>query len=105
MEKKPRFFAQMQERYPQYMDALKVLGDAAKEAGPIDEKTAHLIQIAAAAVLRSEGAVHSHAKRAVKSGCTDEEIRHAIILLTPTIGYPTVAAALTWIDDILCPTP
>ncbi len=97
----PKFFQRMQNRYPQYMDALKIMGDVSKSAGPIDEKTGHLIQIAASAVLRAEGAVHSHTKRALHAGCTDEEIRHAVILLTPTIGYPTVASALSWIDDIL----
>jgi len=30
-----------------------------------------------------------------------EEIYHAIILLTSTIGFPTVAAALSWTDDVI----
>ena len=57
------------------------------------------MQLAAAAAIRSEGSVHSHARRATEAGATPEEIHHAILLLTSTIGFPTVAAALSWIDD------
>lgn len=50
------------------MRAVDNLGKAVKEAGPIDEKTAHLIQLASAATVKSEGAVHSHARRALEAG-------------------------------------
>ena len=32
---------------------------------------------------------------------TPEEIYHALMLLTSTLGYPTVSAALSWAEDIL----
>jgi alkylhydroperoxidase/carboxymuconolactone decarboxylase family protein YurZ len=49
--------------------------------------------------VHSEGSVHSHARRARKAGATADEINHAILLLTSTIGFPSVAAALSWVDD------
>lgn len=101
MSELPKHFMKMQERYGEVMDKLGALGDATDKAGPIDAKTAHLIQIAAAAVLKSEGAVHSHTRRAMKAGATPEEIRHAVMLMLPTVGYPTVAAAMSWVDDVL----
>ena len=67
----------------------------------MDGKTAQLIQLAAAAAQGSEGAVHSHARRALEAGAQAEEIRHAVILLTNTLGFPTVSAALSWIEDVL----
>jgi 4-carboxymuconolactone decarboxylase len=45
--------------------------------------------------------VHSHVRRAVENGAPPEEIYHAIILLTSTIGFPTVSAALSWAEDVL----
>ncbi|MBI5420184.1 MAG: carboxymuconolactone decarboxylase family protein [Deltaproteobacteria bacterium] len=63
--------------------------------------TDQLIQLAAAASIRSEGSVHSHVRRALDAGATPEEVRHALILLTSTIGFPTVAAAMTWAGDLL----
>lgn len=97
----PKHFLKMQDRYGDVMAKLKELGEATDKAGPIDTKTAHLIQIAAAAVMRSEGAVHSHARRAMKAGVPADEIRHAVMLTLPTIGYPNMAAAMSWVDDIL----
>ncbi len=88
-------------RHPQLLDAVDALGMAVAKAGPLSEKTRQLVQLAAAAAIRSEGAVHSHARRAVEAGASAEEVRHAILLLTSTIGFPTVVAAMTWADDVL----
>ena len=99
--KVPRNYLKLKEREGAFIEAVEALGVAAKQAGPLDEKTTQLIQIGAAAGIRSEGSVHSHVRRALDAGATPEEIRHALILLTSTIGFPTVAAALSWAGDIL----
>ncbi len=91
----------MKARHPQLLDAVDGLGTAVAEAGPLSDKVRQLVQLAAAAAIRSEGAVHSHARRAVEAGASAEEVRHAILLLTSTIGFPTVVAAMTWADDVL----
>jgi AhpD family alkylhydroperoxidase len=91
----------MKERHPQLLEAVDALGVAVAKAGPLSEKARQLVQLAAAAAIRSEGAVHSHARRAVEAGASAEEVRHAILLLTSTIGFPTVVAAMTWADDVL----
>ena len=97
----PEHYVSVQKRYPNVIVALEGLGSAVRKAGPLDIKTGHLVQLAAAAGTRSEGSVHSHVRRAIEAGATPEEIRHAMILLTSTIGYPAVAAALSWVDDVL----
>jgi len=91
----------IRKRFKKYFKAVDSLGKAAKTSGPIKSKTSQLIQLAAAAAIRSEGAVHSHAKRALQAGAKPEEIYQAILLLTSTIGFPTVSAALSWVDDVL----
>lgn len=101
MSKLPKQYEKLKRRFGSYMNAVDNLGRAVKEAGPIDEKTAHLIQLAAAAAVKSEGAVHSHTRRALEAGAKPEEIYHALILLTSIIGFPNVSAALSWADDIL----
>jgi alkylhydroperoxidase/carboxymuconolactone decarboxylase family protein YurZ len=58
------------------------------------------MQLAAAAAIRSEGAVHSHTRRALEAGAAADEICHALILLTSTIGFPNVMAALSWAEDV-----
>ncbi|MDR4509266.1 MAG: carboxymuconolactone decarboxylase family protein [Candidatus Brocadiaceae bacterium] len=97
----PKKYLQIKERHEKLFHAVDTLGTVAKQEGPLDEKTAQLIQLAAAASIKSEGSVHSHARRAIEGGATPEEIYHAIILLTSTIGFPSVVAALSWADDVL----
>jgi len=83
------------------MEKQQQLGKAVREAGPIDEKSSQLIQLGAAAAIRAEGSVHSHVKRALDAGASADEIYHAIVLLTSTIGFPAVAAALSWAREIV----
>lgn len=98
---RPSFYRSLKERHPGYMQALDNLGIAVRQAGPLDEQTVQLVQLAAAAATRSEGGVHSHTRRALQCGVKPEAIRHALIALTSTVGFPTVVAALSWADDQL----
>lgn len=100
-DKLPRHYLFEKKEHAEFMDAVEALGKVVREQGPLDAKTTHLIQLAAAIAIHSEGAVHSHVRRALESGATPEEIYHCIILLTSTIGFPTVSAALSWAEDIL----
>ena len=98
---RPEAYAKIKKNYPALVSALDEVGKAVRGLGPIDEKHAHLIQLAAAASARSQGAVHSHVRRALAAGATADEIHHAILLLTSTVGFPAVVAALCWADDIV----
>lgn len=97
----PEKYREQKIRYPELFAALESLGESAKRAGPIEEKTAQLIQLAASAAIRSEGAVHSHTRRARDAGASADEIHHTLLLLTSTIGLPGVTAAMSWADDVL----
>ena len=100
-DKIPDWFLSLKKNHADFINAVDELGKLVRHEGPLDEKTGHLIQLAAAAAIRSEGAVHSHARRAIEAGAKSDEIYHAIILLTNTIGFPTVSAALSWIEDVI----
>ncbi len=101
MSEMPKFYQKMEKDYKEVMASVDRLGKAVQNAGPLDEKVTQLIKLAAAATQKSEGAVHSHARRAMEAGASPEEICHAVILLVPTIGYPNAAAALSWVQDLL----
>jgi 4-carboxymuconolactone decarboxylase len=100
-EKLPGHYLFEKNQHKDFIEAVEALGKVVRTQGPLEDKTAHLIQLAAAIAIHSEGAVHSHVRRALESGATPEEVYHAIILLTNTIGFPTVSAALSWAEDIL----
>lgn len=97
----PKNYTHIRQKFPDLAKAIDGLGKAAKAEGPIDRKTAHLIQLAAAVSIHSEGAAKSHTRQALAAGATADEIHHAILLLTSTIGFPTMSAALSWVDDEL----
>lgn len=97
----PDNYKTITERFKEYGKALDELGRVAKEIGPLDEKSCQLIQLAACAAIRSEGGVHSHARRAIMHGATDDELYHSLLILTSTIGYPNVAAGISWVEDII----
>lgn len=99
--KYPRWYGFIKQNHPKFMECLERLGEAVRREGPLDEKTAHLVQLAAAAAVRSQGSVHSHVRRAREAGASPAEIYHALLLLTSTIGFPTVSAALSWAHDLL----
>lgn len=94
-------YLKLKERHAELIEAVEVMGNAARSAGPLDEKAVQLIKLAAAAAIGSKGALRSHALRALEAGASIEEVRHAIIVLTSTIGFPTVAAALARIDEVV----
>lgn len=98
---KPTHYLRVKEEFPEYISAVEGLGQAAKMESSLDEKSIQLIQLAASVAIRSEGAVHSHARRALEAGVTAEEIKRSVLLLTSTIGFPLVMAGLTWINDIV----
>jgi AhpD family alkylhydroperoxidase len=97
----PKRYKRFMEEFPEVAEAYEKLGDAVHKAGPLDEKTRALIKLAVSTGARMEGAVHSHTRKALKSGVTKEEIRQVAMLSMPTIGMPNAMAALSWIDEIL----
>jgi AhpD family alkylhydroperoxidase len=101
MPKLPNQYTSIQKRYKGLIRTVENVGKAAKAAGPLNKMIAELVQLAAAAAIRSEGSVHSHTRRALAAGARPEEVRHTVVLLTSTIGFPTVSAALSWVDDVL----
>ena len=97
----PKRYLKFQNDYPEVAKAYEEMGDAVHHAGPLDDKTRALIKLAISTGARLEGAVHSHTKKALKAGCTAEEMHQAVLLALPTIGLPSTMAAMSWVDDII----
>ena len=87
-------------QWPEIWSAYSALGKACAESGPLPAETRRLVKLALAIGAGSEGAVHSHVRRALAEGHAPEAIRQVAMLAIPTIGFPHAAAALTWVDDI-----
>ena len=98
---KPTFYNKIGKQFPEVFKAVENLGTTLRTAGPLDEKTSHLIQLAAAAAMGSEGSACSHTHRALQAGASPEEIYHTLLLLVSTIGFPQSMAAMSWVQAVL----
>ena len=96
----PKHFTKFTKNYPEVAEAYSALGDAVHKAGPLDEKTRALIKIAISGGSKTQGAFHAHVRKARQLGVSYDEIRHAALLSTPTIGFPNMMALMSWIEDV-----
>ncbi|MCH8170540.1 MAG: carboxymuconolactone decarboxylase family protein [Bacteroidetes bacterium] len=101
MSEIPKRYLKFKEDYPKVAEAYEAMGDAVHSAGALDDKTRALIKLAISTGAKLEGAVHSHTRKAIKAGTTPVELRQVAILSLPTIGLPSMMAALSWIDDVV----
>lgn len=97
----PSTASDLADKHPEVWEEYADLGKACSEAGPIEGEEKRLVKLALAAGSESEGAVHSHVRRALEEGVDPEALRHVALLAVPTIGFPKAMAVLTWIDDLV----
>ena len=100
-DKLPDFLQGVIEEYPEVWQAYQTLGESCGTAGPLDSKTVRLTKLALAIGAKSEGAVHSHTRRALREGITREEIQQVALLAVTSIGWSSSMAALSWIQDVV----
>ncbi|HYF27478.1 MAG TPA: carboxymuconolactone decarboxylase family protein [Baekduia sp.] len=97
----PDIYKGVADRYPDVHRALEALGAACYAAGPLDDRTARLIKLGIAIGAQADGAVRSHARRALTEGIGADEIRQVALLALTTGGFPTTVAGLGWIEEVL----
>jgi alkylhydroperoxidase/carboxymuconolactone decarboxylase family protein YurZ len=83
------------------MQAYESFGQAARLAGPLSEREIALVKLAISVGAGLEGAAHSHCRKAIQAGCTAGELRHVAIVSAPTIGFPAMMRARSWVEDVL----
>jgi 4-carboxymuconolactone decarboxylase len=97
----PDIYKEFQQQFPEVARAYDELAGKCHDWGPLDEKTRRLIKLGLAMGLNSEGAVRSHARRALEEGITADELRHVVLLAFTTAGFPTMIAAMKWVDEVI----
>jgi AhpD family alkylhydroperoxidase len=102
-EELPSGAGELARAYPAVWQAFAALGQATAEAGPLDARTRRLVKLALSIGADSEGAVHSHTRRAVEEGLSKEELKQVALLAIATLGLPQAVKGLTWIEDVTDP--
>src|SRR5690348_10802827 len=71
----PNAFEKFRKGYPELGLAYEKLGEAAKSAGPLNERERRLLKLALSLGVGLEGATHSHARRALEAGISRDELQ------------------------------
>ena len=95
----PGAAGKLAEQYPDLWSAYADLGKACAEAGPLTARERRLVKLALAIGAGSEGAVHSHTRRARSEGIEDAAIQQVALLAIGPLGLPRAVAAKTWVED------
>lgn len=101
MSKPPTFYTEFRDQHPAIVKAYEALGNACRRAGPLSEKHAELVKLGLAAGAGLEGAIHSHARRALSAGATVDEVRHVGLLAITTLGFPGAMAIRAEIESVV----
>jgi 4-carboxymuconolactone decarboxylase len=82
------------EDFPQVYSGHEALGKEIHEkSGPLPEKIRWLMKIGISGASHHLLALETHIMKAREAGVTDEEIKHALLLLIQTTGFPSFMEA------------
>lgn len=82
-------FSEFKKDFPKIFELHTDLGKEIHEnSGPLDEKSRWLIKISISAACNHKRALTTHLLKAKSSGLSDDEIKHALLLLIQTAGFP-----------------
>jgi alkylhydroperoxidase/carboxymuconolactone decarboxylase family protein YurZ len=89
MENVHKIFSQFKEDFPEIHEKHEALGrEVHEKGGPLDEKSRWLIKIAISGACNHKRALETHIRKAMAAGIDEAEIKHALVLLIPTAGFP-----------------
>ena len=94
MEDIHKVFTRFKEEFPRIHELHSALGKEIHEAsGPLDGKTRWLVKVAISAACDHKRALETHIRKAKAAGLTEAEIKHALLLVIPTSGFPAFMKA------------
>ena len=97
----PDVYTDLRAAHPEVAAALDRLGELTSTTGPLDDRTVRLVKLGIAEGAQAEGAVRSHARRALADGVSPDELRQVALLAITTRGFPAAVAAWGWIDEVV----
>ncbi len=87
-------FAEFKKDFPKVYSDHEALGKEIHEkSGPLPEKVRWLIKIVISGASHRLLALETHIMKAKEAGVTEEEIKHALLMLIQTSGFPTFMEA------------
>ena len=82
-------FTAFKKDFPEIYQGHEALGKKIhEEGGPLPDKVRWLVKVAVSGATGHMLALETHIAKARKAGATDEEIKHALLLIIQTVGFP-----------------
>ncbi len=89
-----KIYTTFKKDFPEINEAHEALGEKIhKESGPLPEKVRWLIKIAISGATGHHTALETHIKKARAARATEAEIKHTLLLLIQTVGFPAFMEA------------
>ena len=87
-------FTVFKKDFPEIYQGHEALGKKIhEEGGPLPDKVRWLVKVAVSGATGHMLALETHIAKARKAGATDEEIKHALLLIIQTVGFPSFMEA------------
>ena len=87
-------FTVFKKDFPEIYQGHEALGKRIhEEGGPLPDKVRWLVKVAVSGATGHVLALETHIAKAKKAGATDEEIKHALLLIIQTVGFPSFMEA------------
>ena len=87
-------FKEFKEDFPKVYSGHEALGKEIHDhSGPLSDKIRWLIKIGISGANHHPIALETHIMKAKEAGATGDEIKHALLLLIQTAGFPTFMEA------------
>jgi len=84
-----KIFTAFKKEFPQVWTQYEALGrEIHKNGGPLPEKVRWLIKVAVSAASQHRLSLETHLAKAREAGATDDEIKHALLMVMQTTGFP-----------------
>jgi alkylhydroperoxidase/carboxymuconolactone decarboxylase family protein YurZ len=84
-----KIYSEFKKDFPGVHQQHEALGrEVHEKGGPLPEKSRWLIKIAISASCNHKRALETHLQKAMAAGVNEDEIKHALLLLIPTAGFP-----------------
>ena len=87
-------FTHFKEEFPLVDSKYEELGRVIhEESGPLKERERWLIKVAISGAAGHLRSLEVHIKKAMEAGVTEEEVKHTLLLLISTVGFPAFMEA------------
>jgi AhpD family alkylhydroperoxidase len=84
-----KIFTVFKQEFPRVWSHYDALGkEIHEDGGPLPEKVRWLIKVAVSAASQHKLSLETHVTKAREAGATDDEIKHTLLMVIQTTGFP-----------------